>query len=243
MSDTIVLNKKNEYFLSIATQDMHSFIMLGVVTTYGEPKLLARIGQTADVNPNPTLKAICSGVLARIADEGIHRYSQRITNINYQAYAINYEQLKEFLGMISEIETEQLKNPKIQAGIKFKYGNDTWDKGKIKCYIPIQENQDNDLVTFEYNILKEFKFAADEALKAKVESKVTPKIASGVQQVYLTNTCRTAAKNIVEAVLGFTTDISKYFFISPRYESKLVAGEPEKASFYILPLPPNTVNV
>jgi hypothetical protein len=248
MPGPIVLSKKDEYFLSIAKQGIHSFMMLGVVKD-GEPKLLARVGKTNDIDPDAasgltmTKKGIGSGTLARIADEGVSRRDGSIANINYQAYAINYEQLKEFLGMISEIEKKQLENPEIQEGIKRKYGNDGIEDEEIKCYVPVQENKDNDLVTFHHKKLKEFEFATDEELKAKVNIKVTPEIASGIQQIHINNTCRTSSKNIVEAVLGFATDVSKYYFVSPKYESKLIAGQPKKESFYILPLPPNTADV
>jgi hypothetical protein len=145
--------------------------------------------------------------------------------------------------MISEIEKKQLENPEIREGIKREYGDDGIEDEEIRCYVPIQERKDNDLVTFHHKKLKEFEFATDEELKAKLNIKVTSKIASGVQVIHINNTCRTSSKNIVEAVLGFATDVSKYFFVSPKYESKLIAGQPKKESFYILPLPPNTADV
>lgn len=248
MPEPIVLNKNDEYFLSIAKQGIHSFMMLGFVKD-GEPKLLARVGKTNDIDPDAASeltmikKEIGSGTLARIADEGISRREGSIANINYQAYAINYDQLKEFLGMISEIEKKQLENPEIQEGIKRKFGNDGIEDKEIRCYAPVLEDKDNDLVTFHHKKLKEFEFATDEELKAKVNVKVTSEISSGVQQIHINNTCRTSSKNIVEAVLGFATDVSRYFFVSPKHESKLVAGQPKKESFYILPAPPNTADV
>ena len=47
----MILDKKDEYFLSIAKQDIHSFIMLGVITQ-GNPKLLARVAKWIDVDPD-----------------------------------------------------------------------------------------------------------------------------------------------------------------------------------------------
>ena len=44
---------------------------------------------------------------------------------------------------------------------------------------------------------------------------------------------------MVEAILGFAANISKYFFIKPEYQTKFVGGNPVKETFYILPPPPN----
>ena len=279
---TMTLDKKDEYFLSIAKQGIHSFMMLGVVKE-GQPKLLARVGKTDDITPvisssssfSEIKKNVLSGNLARLADEGVSRREGHIADINYQAYAINYEQVKEFLGMIAEIEQRQLKNPEIQNGIKrlidkkqhsleaktqemeqkakqmsgtelknimseisrrkeLRYEIEDED---IECFVPVQEN--GDVVKFKLKKLKECKFLTTEEIKTKTSSE----IASGVQQIHLNNTCRTSSKNIVEAILGFVTDVSSYFFIAPKHQSKLIAGQPAKESFYVLPPPPNCANV
>lgn len=239
---TMTLNKKDEYFVSIAKQGIHSFMMLGVVKD-GQPQLLARVGKTNNIDPDSSSqfamikKEIITKTLSRIADEGLSRKNGNIADISYQAYAINYEQVKEFLGMIAEIEQRQLKNPEIVKGIKRQYGSDGIEKEAIKCFVPVEEGKS--FVKFELKKLKESEFLTTEEIKAKTSSE----IASGVQQIHLNNTCRTSSKNIVEAILGFATDISSYFFIAPKHQSKLIAGQPAKESFYILPLPPNCVNV
>lgn len=239
---TITLNKKDEYFISIAKQGMHSFMMLGVIKD-GQPKLLARVGKTFDIDPDcssqfaTTKKAITTKILSRIADEGLSRKKGSIADISYQAYAINYEQVKEFLGMIAEIEQRQIKNPEIVKGIKRKYGSDGIEKEAIKCFVPVKEN--GDVVKFKLKKLKECEFLTTEEIKAKTSSE----IASGAQKIHLNNTCRTSSKNIVEAILGFATDVSSYFFIAPKHQSKLIAGQPKKESFYVLPPPPNCANV
>src|SRR5687767_8824083 len=92
----LTLSKNDEYFVAIAKQGIHSFMMLGVMQE-GSPKLFARVGKTNDIDPNVnsqvvmTTKALGSGTLARIADEGIIRREGSVTPISYQAYAINYE--------------------------------------------------------------------------------------------------------------------------------------------------------
>lgn len=237
---TMTLNKKDEYFISIAKKGIHSFMMLGVIKD-GQPKLLARVGKTGDINPDYSSrfamikKTITTKTLSRLADEGVSRRKGHIADINYQAYAINYEQVKEFLGMIAEIEQRQLKNQEIVNGIRRIY--DFMEMAEIKCFVPVKEN--GDIVEFNLKKLKECEFLTTEEIKAKTSHE----IASGVQYIYLNNTCRTSSKNIVEAILGFVTDVSSYFFIAPKHQSKLIAGQPAKESFYILPLPPNCANV
>lgn len=235
---TITLNKKDEYFISIAKQGIHSSMMLGIVKD-GQPKLLARVGKTNDIDPDCSSqfamikKAITTKTLSRIADEGLSRKEGSIADISYQAYAINYEQVKEFLGMIAEIEQRQIKNPEIVKGIQREYGSDGIEEEAIECFVPVEEGES--VVKFELKKLKECEFLTTEEIKAKTSSE----IASGVQQIHLNNTCRTSSKNIVEAILGFATDVSSYFFIAPKHQSKLIAGEPQKESFYVLPPPPN----
>lgn len=236
------LNKKDEYFISIAKRGIHSFMMLGVVKD-GQPQLLARVGKINDIDPDEPSqyamikKAIMTKMLSRLADEYVYREEGHAVNINYQAYAINYEQVKEFLGIIAEIEQRQLQNPEIIEGIKRKYGEEGIEGKAIECFVPVEEN--GDMATFSLEKLKDCEFLITENLKAKASSEIV----SGAQQINLSNTCRTSSKNIVEAILGFVTDVSSYFFIAPKYQSKLIAGQPEKESFYILPPPPNCANV
>jgi hypothetical protein len=207
--------------------------------------LLARVGKTDDITPvisssssfSEIKKNILSGNLARLADEGVSRRNGHVANITYQAYAINYEQVKECLGMISEIEQRQLKNPEVLEGIKRKYGPNEIENKAIQCFVPVKTN--NDTIVFNLMKLKECEFLTTEEIKAKTSSEIS----FGVQQIHLNNTCRTSSKNIIEAILGFATDVSSYFFIAPKHQSKLIAGQPAKESFYILPPPPNCANV
>ncbi|BCA95725.1 hypothetical protein TUM19329_20860 [Legionella antarctica] len=247
MTDSITMSKKDEYFVSIVKQDIHSFMMLGVMHN-GSPKLLARVGKTNDIDPDfgktvlMTGKAISFGTLSRITDEGLWRSKDSVAVINYQAYAINYEQFKQFLELTAEIEKKQLVNPDISAGILRVYrknhpNEEVTDKKimedeAIKCYVPVSEEADNDEVRFELKALKDCNFTVSD--QAKVE-----KISKEVQEIHISNTCRTSALNIVEVVLGFATDVSKYFFVSPKYKTLLIAGQPDKESFYIFPPPPN----
>ncbi|MBL7480620.1 hypothetical protein [Legionella bononiensis] len=237
------LSKKDEYFVAIGKQGIHSFMMLGVMKD-GSPKLLTRVGKQNDVGPDSQMTKIVEslgdGTLSRLVDEGISRKPDSVRPMSYQAYSINYDQAKDFMGLISDVEKKQIANPNIKKGMMDLYNAGTSEttvihKEAIRSYVPTQEEGDN--VTFEWKKLNECDFSST----VKNKDKDKDKISEGVQHIQVSNTCRTTALNIVEAILGFTTDISKYFFVSPKYETTLVGGQPNKDSFYILP-PPPTVN-
>lgn len=245
-NNSFKVKKGNEFFISVAKKGIHSFMMLGVIDNGSSPRMLARVGKTnyidADAN-NPLImatKALGDGALAMLADEGVVRRTNYSENIEYSAYSINYEQAKEFLGLIAQIEKKQ----KEDAGIKAAILNHTYPGGNlvgvsegkalkkaaIKAYVPNEIEGSNE-VEFQYKALSECNFSTPD------EKKLTP-LEKGANRIQLKNTCRSTALNIVEAILGFTTNVSKVFFISPDYKSKLKGGNPDKQSFYILPPPP-----
>lgn len=246
-------SKNDEFFISIAKQGTHSFMMLGVVKD-GSPKLIARVGKTNDIDPDRDQqlklfrKELGDGTLARLADERISRERERNVAINYQAYAINYEQVKEFLALIAEVEKKQLNNKAISDGIISVYGRNGIEDVSIKCYVPVDERKDDNKVIFQFKILKEYEFltvaecsvkqASELAVGDAKSSKKVSEIVVGAQKIQISNNCRTTALNMVEAILGFATDISKYFFVAPKYQTRLNAGQPDKDTFYILPSPP-----
>ena len=200
------------------------------------PTLLARVGKISDVDPdsgNPSCmisKMLRGGSLARLADEGITRNKENhVRAINYKAYAINYEQVKEFLILIAQIEKKQLNNSKIMDGMDHAYGAEASQHDSIRCYVPTSEEED--LVTFEYKRLRESLFWRD--LDNYQE------ISCAAQALQYRNTCRTTALRVFETILGFVTGVSEYFFIAPRYLGYLRKGQPEKSTFYVLPSPPN----
>ena len=96
MYNNLVVNKSDEFFISVTKQGIHNFIMLGVMNK-GAPKLLARVGKTDNIDPDfkevikMLRKAVGQGTLARLADEGISRPLKNTVDITYQAYAVNFE--------------------------------------------------------------------------------------------------------------------------------------------------------
>lgn len=228
----LVVNKGSEFFIAIGKQDIHSFVMLGVIKEDGTPQLLARVGKTGDVGNaclvTATIKAVGPGAPSRMQEEWIFGKTDKV--IAYQAYAINYEQYKECLELISAMEKSQRKNPLIK--------NDA-ERDRIECYIPTRgsDKSKNEQVILKYRKLSRVKFSTE-----KIQNMPEDTI-KGVQELHITNTCRTTSINIIEAILGFKTTISKYFFVNPNYNTVLRNGSPDKDTFYILPPPPTAILV
>jgi hypothetical protein len=104
---------------------------------------------------------------------------------------------------------------------------------RISCYFP-KIISSSDQINFKYGKLHEnISSESSESSESSVEE-----LSKQAQELHINNTCRTTALNIVEKILGFKTNISQNFFIAPNYETTLIAGQPNKESFYILPPPP-----
>lgn len=152
----LVVNKGSEFFIAIGKQDIHSFVMLGVIKEDGTPQLLARVGKTGDVGNaclvTATIKAVGPGAPSRMQEEWIFGKTDKV--IAYQAYAINYEQYKECLELISAMEKSQRKNPLIK--------NDA-ERDRIECYIPTRgsDKSKNEQVILKYRKLSRVKFSTE----------------------------------------------------------------------------------
>jgi hypothetical protein len=234
MPDDFNVSTKNDFYIAIAKQGIHSFIMLGVTLDDGSHRLIARVGKTDNLDPdfgNPlkmALKEAQSIALTRLASEGISRPLNREQPIiHYQAYAINFQQAQQCLELLHEIERTQLENDALNAALnKLKHE----EHKRIFCYIPTAEG---DKITFKYKKLEDAFKESPRSSSPKVAE-----IAMGAQQLNLSNTCRTTALSILEEILGFKTQVSTSFLVAPRYRTTLVAGQPHEQTFYILPLPP-----
>lgn len=219
-----ICNTKDEFFISIAKQGVHSFMMLGVVKEDGSSQLIARVGKQAG---KASIKLISGGELAKLTGEPITGGFGIKTEINYQAYAINYKQVIEFLALIAIIDEKQLENEALKEAIIRADGNT--ERLAIKCYVPTDKKEDG-TVSFTYMKLSECNF--------HTEHKDSSTLAQGAQQLQISNTCRHTSLNMVEAILGFVPDVSKYFFVSPKYQTTLINRQPDASTFYVLPSPP-----
>ncbi|MDP3268336.1 MAG: hypothetical protein Q8M40_04740 [Legionella sp.] len=236
------ISKNQEYFITIAQQELHSFIMLGYIQD-GNPKLFARIGKIYDVDAAAEgcnlvmgVKFFGGGLFARIADEGITRDATS-TAIAYQAYSINFEQVKEFIGLISDLEREQMKNPCFNQSIRNIHKNDGMTEKEILneeaiySYVPRKEKGEH--VTFKRKKLQDCQFTSS---LSNIEIR---EFAQTSQMIRSDITCRTTSLNIIETILKVKTDISSHYLIAPKYKTTLVNGVPHASTFYILPPPPN----
>ncbi len=112
MPMTFKASKTDEYFISIAKQGLHSFIMLGVVVDK-QPQLLARVAKKYRSHhmPNacaePCLMAF-SNIKATFSSEPIsHRDPTHTRDITYSAYAITYQQTVDLFNYLKKINKQQ----------------------------------------------------------------------------------------------------------------------------------------
>jgi hypothetical protein len=102
-------SKTDEYFISIAKQGRHSFIMLGVVVD-GRAKLLGRFGKTRRNDPSCTEPCMYmfSEINAHLRREQITQSDPSHTrDITYSAYAITYQQTLDLIAYLKKINKQQ----------------------------------------------------------------------------------------------------------------------------------------
>ncbi|WED44434.1 hypothetical protein [Legionella cardiaca] len=236
MAETIKVKRDDEFFLAIAKEGIHSFVMLGVVQD-NKPLILARVGKTNDIDSDVRsplklgVKYITTGTLGRLADEGIE---QDDGEINYQAYAINYEQYKEFLALIWTMEQEQKKNPTILNELNTNYYVvERAKNAAISCYVPHEPTEGGEIELI-HEELGTNTFVPKEGKEEQFN-----KAATNTQKIQIiNNSCRTTALNILDIVLGFKANVSKHFFVAPAYKTQFIDKKLDADSFYIFPPPP-----
>ncbi|KTD14498.1 hypothetical protein Lgra_0529 [Legionella gratiana] len=249
---SITVDKESEFFITIAKEGIHSFVMLGVMVD-NKPELLARVGKGNLIDPNFgescgnqfTMfgKAVGSHTEASLMDEGISRKKDRTSDISYQSYAITYEQYLEFLALTKEIHEHQLEHykerelPKVDPS-KWTYPQQGVHKLRsgINCYLPSQVESGK--ITFEFKPITTFEHQC-----ANKNQQTRQDIISGANEIKVSNTCRTTARALLNYTLGYSPDVPALFAIGLDYKTKLVGGKPTANSFYILPQPPSCFEV
>lgn len=237
----IVVKSTSEFFIAVAAQGIHSFMMLGVMDRDNFPRLLARVGKTNDIDPTRQIDGSITrefativkeigkkGALARIGGEWLDYQA----DIHYQAYAVDFRQAKEFLALIHSIEQKHIADPIIGPAIELA---DVRNR-RIECYIPTSVTDGK--VTFTYKALET---AADPTFGEPIRP-ANPDLIARAQQIKVGNTCRTTSLNVAECILGFKPDVSEFFLFKPKYQTKLIIGGLEEDTFYILPPPPEAYN-
>jgi len=256
MPSDIMVNKNSEFFISIAKEGTHSFLMLGV-TVDGKPQLLARVGKGNLIDKGFGVgfgsmftmfgKVVGSHTDASLMDEGISRNNN--SDISYQAYAISYHQYLQFLALTKDIHLAQLKRYEDRILPEVDYRKLTYpEKGVyklrhegIECYYPIQEEEkeeEEEKLTFEYKNVDNFS-----SQSIHEEKRQNQAIIDGANEISAFNTCRTTARAILNYTLGYSPTIPALFAFGLDYNTTLTAGQPTSNTFYILPQPPNCFNV
>ncbi len=246
MQQPITVDKHSEFFICIAKDGIHSFLMLGVMDGKN-PKLFARVGKGnkidesfgTDFSQQLTMvqKALFSNTEATLDDEGITR--RKPVDISYQAYSITYKQYLDFLKMTKNINIHQ-RNKYGAMVIPDKHSDDlTYSEEAVKklrtgvsCYVP-QNNEGKDSITFTYQTLN-----AEDSKQEEIISQ-QKKIIQRASTLDVSNTCRSTALDLLNYTLGYTPDVATLFAVGLNYTTTLNAGVPSPATFYILPPPPN----
>ncbi len=218
-NDLTINLKDTQFFIAIAKEKGHSFIMLG---TYKETKvqhLLCRVGKVFDLDPyglgiiDPhtvgvsLIKAVFSETQAKINDEGIKRKSFGHLAISYQAYDINFQHYLNFIQIL-----ESLQKP----------------INRFKCYKPINKTANTVLLKYTDN-------------KVLDNKSLNNSLFSSFNHLSINNTCRhTAIKLIEETLEQSIPAVSTNFYDNLSYTSFLDYGVPSLSfAFYVLPPPPN----
>lgn len=250
---SITVDKDSEFFITIAKEGIHSFIMLGVMVD-NKPQLLARVGKGNLIDPSFGTscgkqftmfgKAVGSHTEASLMDEGISTKNKDATSdISYQSYSISYEQYLEFLALTKEIHENQLKYYQERELPDVPYKELTYPqrgihnlRSGIDCYIPTQEEAGK--ITFEYKPIKTFEHEC-----ANDKQQIREEIISGSKEIKASNTCRTTARALLNYTLHYSPDVPALFAIGLDYKTKLIGGKPTANTFYVLPQPPNCFEV
>lgn len=247
MPRPITVNKDSEFYIAIAKEGVHSFLMSGVMMD-GKAIPLARVGKSNLIDPSFGTgfrdqlrmfgKVAGSHSQAMLMDEGIEEEPDYNPNISYQAYSITYEQYLEFLRMIKEVHEQQLQYYKDRVLPDKNYKELSFpEKGLyklrsgLKCYIP--EESSSGQVKLAYKAVQQY-----QPSELPDQEHVRQHIVSDASEIRIANTCRTTARSILDYVLGYSPDVPALFAIGLDYVTKLSAGKPTTHTFYVLPQPP-----
>lgn len=119
----IIVDKNDEFFISLGKTEAHSFIMVGVIQN-GEPIILGRVGKQniEDISAAEFyLRNVFDHVDTELRDESLRVGG----NIGYSAYAINYNQYLQFTELLSKAQRDS----------------------ELHCYLPDREHNDTVIMT------------------------------------------------------------------------------------------------
>jgi serine/threonine protein kinase len=207
----IIVNKNDEFFISLGTAENHSFIMLGVMQN-GEPTLLGRVGKKMDRGLSEAefyLKSIVSHAPSGLKKE---RSDLNGLDIGYSAYAINYNQYLEFRTLLSA-------SPKSE---------------KITMYQP--EQVVGDMVLMREKALPKLDLNKDLKEKGHKIIKDSQKISLSNTCRHTA----IALIEYAQGIKHLTDNVSRTYFRDLPLTIKFADNKPDPSQhFYVFPLPPN----
>lgn len=211
---TLIIQKPR-FFLAIAKQKAHSFIMLGTYTQNTVEHLLCKVGKTAEVGKDNNnscflFSALFSEMNGRIADERIYRAKKGHKPISYQAYDINLNQYIEFIRTLEALQTKSKQ---------------------FKCMKPTKINADS----------VHFESTAEQLFTPK---SLEQSFLNSANRFSINKTCRHTAIKLIEETLHqpAPSSISSNFLNEFLCRTYLDFDAPSQDyPFYVLPAPPNTI--
>ncbi len=224
LTNIIVNTQNDEFFISVATKGIHSFVTAGVMLN-GQPLMLARVGKTNKVDPcfktdddgNMTLGSNCGLIFKQLFGQAKSTLQyeplELSGEVSYAAYAITYDQYLQFTRLVSQTKGEE----------------------PIAAYLP-----NPDFAAGEAEVA--LRIANLPTLPPSQENSRTESLAKKSKQLSARNTCRHTAIDLIEHTQGnipLTTKVSRSFFRDLPLKTNFTGGEPDN-HFYVFPLPPNS---
>jgi hypothetical protein len=215
----IFINKKTDkFFIAIAKEADHSFIMFGIYDQNQVEHLLCRVGKFVAEEDEPDsngcvvftkrlFSAFFSSVKARLTNERTFRNKEGNIPISYQAYEATYEQYLNFIRLLENRQTEENAFP---------------------CYKPVASEGDS--IVLEKT--SECIYTPDSAKSCLKED---------MDELSIDNTCRHTAIKLIEEIQQerISSQISSEFFVNLPYSTQLKFGVPSTdIPFYVLPPSP-----
>lgn len=143
--EEVIVDKNDEFFISLGKDGVHSFIMVGVIQD-GKPILLGRVGKQNSIEGISIGEFALKGIFAQNEAE-LRNESLRVGgDISYSAYAINYNQYLQFTELLSLAQRNS----------------------QIECYVPDRVNN-NTVIMAKKALLKQSLGNADQQEQTIVE--------------------------------------------------------------------------
>lgn len=200
----LVVSKSDEFFITIAKHEYHSFILAGVRKRNGQIHSLTKVGKRLNFHEDNCFGLLKAGLYrasALLWDEGVHRRSGSNIPISYTSYSITYEQYLDLVFLLEKAQQE------------FRC---TFD-----CYKPISATDENVVLeyTFDWKLIPNLGLPISNQEKNETEvvgeRPVVQQTLHRTHVLAASNTCRHTAIDLIHYVTGVkesTQNLSSQFF-------------------------------